>query len=159
MSIGTLRFTGPWGHCLLVLGFAAFVGWYTADAYAASSKIKNLLLIGPVGLVAAVLCAVTLATQVPRLRIARSAEPAPREGTFRERWGVAAACAGLAAYVMLMPWIGFDVATALFVAAGMTLQGERRPWVSLPFGALVGALTTYAMETVLSVPVPSLVVG
>ena len=38
-----------WGHIALLAGFAAFIVWYVADSFLASSQITNLLLIVPVG--------------------------------------------------------------------------------------------------------------
>ncbi|MEF2553151.1 tripartite tricarboxylate transporter TctB family protein [Aurantimonas sp. A2-1-M11] len=158
MSIVRLRFEGPWGSCLLLIGFASFSIWYFLDARSVSSEVENLLLIGPASALSLVLCVAILVREVPKLRM--TAAPAAPRGdeakSFRERYGVVAAIIALVVYVVLMPWLGFDVGTFLFIAASMLIQGERRWWAILSFAAIMAVLTVYSMESILSVPVPSL---
>ena len=59
--------------------------------------------------------------------------------------------------MLSLPFLGFDVATALFVAASMLLQGERNPIVIGLFAVTVATLPILGIEYMLSVPVPTLV--
>jgi hypothetical protein len=89
MKLNELRFEGPWGHCALLLGFIIFTIWYTADASQASPGIRDLLLIGPVGTLALLLCGGVLVKETIRLRIRRAGPEALEEDgdvrNFRQR--------------------------------------------------------------------------
>jgi putative tricarboxylic transport membrane protein len=162
MRIGRMRLEGPWGDMGLLLVFVGFTIWYFQDAYRASPAIENLLLIGPASAVALALGFFLLLRTVPRLRLTRQVAPPTGEDAkdeFRERHGPVAAIGALVAYVLAMPFIGFDVATFLFIALGMLIQGERRPLVLIVFPVLVAGLVVYALKNILFVPVPTLLMG
>lgn len=155
-----LRFEGPWGHCALLLAFITFTAWYTLDASTASSGYRDLLLIGPVGAIALLLCAGLLVREALRLRIRRApadGSGAGRQAGFLQEYGAPAVMAALAIYVILMPFIGFDTATFLFTAGLMVIQGERKAWVILVFSTVVTVLVMLVMLKVLSVDTPTLV--
>lgn len=156
------------GHATFVLFITSFVIWYFIDAYSASSSIQNLILIAPASALALVLCAIVL-FQIFSAPKSPAPEKVPEKGDEagtetvdgwkRFRSPIFIVLFGL--YILTMDVIGFDVATFLFVAAAMFLQGERRLWViagySLGFGTLVilvfSMLLPYPMMT-LVVPVP-----
>lgn len=165
--------TGGVGHLLLLLVFVAFSIWYASDAYRAQQKVENLLLIWPAALVVLVLALILGGRQVLAMR--RDSAPDPEipadspdravsdEGsepslqTLRARYGTPLSAIGLGVYVMAVPFLGFDVSTALFVAASMRLQGERNLIIIAAFALVVATLPVMAIESMLSVPVPTLV--
>lgn len=147
----------------------AFVIVYCADAVRASTDVLNLILVLPVSVVVLVLCAVqfVLSAAAPRETGGRdrdAAEPPANEsrpapevagavpGTSgaplrtrpeaRGEIGVAAELYGaglFAVYVLTLPWLGFDLGTALFLAVFLRMRGERR-WTWLAAYSIAFAL-------------------
>ena len=161
---------GP-GHLLLLCIFVLFSLWYALDAYMAQQKVENLLLIWPATLIVLILALGLAARQLRAMRQTRTVhgkgdaqtdqantdEPAPETVSFQARYGTVLSATGLGLYVLSLPFLGFDVATALFVAASMRLQGERNPIVICLFAVLVATLPILGIEYMLSLPVPTLV--
>src|SRR3546814_14704611 len=81
--------------------------------------------------------------------------PASVRQSFIDRYKPAVLMALFALYVMTLPWLGFDVGSAVFVAAALVMDGERRLWLIAPvsigfaLGAtlLFGLLLPYPMTT------------
>ena len=149
--------TGGVGHLLLLAGFGTYAMWYILDAYAAQPKIQNMLLIAPASVI--VLTFVVLIFLSEIRDIARGADVAPPDegprDTFQQRYGTLCAATGMAVYVLAMPFIGFDVATVVFIAVSMILQGARN-WIAIAvFSLVVGLPPVWALENVLSIPVPT----
>lgn len=148
-----LRLRAPsWGHLAFIGSAAAFLVWYFLDAYGASSRLENLMLIGPATLVGLGLCIFLAAAEVLTLEGApeRDALPSidPRVPAFM---------ALLAAYVAALVFdVGFDVASLVFLVASLWVLGERRPVLLLVFPAVFTVLIVLGMQELLSVPVPTL---
>jgi putative tricarboxylic transport membrane protein len=136
----------------------AWIIWYYFDALAASPNVQNMLLIRPATIFSLLLYALILQRSVSIERVGQpeAVEPAPA----RDRKGLRApiVAALLVLYVAALPWIGFDVATFLFVALAMAAAGERRPWFLVAFPAVFAAALALAFRFALSVPVPTLLV-
>ena len=143
------------GHLAFVTAIAAWVLWYLFDARAASLDIQNLGLVQPVAILLLIVWAVT-AWQT----ISVDAPIAPERVSERKQIPVLVAqrifgsMALLAVYVAMAAFIGFDVATALYVAAALYLLGERNPvtLIALPIGFC--AIAIYLFNTILSTPLP-----
>ncbi len=150
--------TGGVGHLLLLAGLAGYATWYALDAFAAQSKIQNMLLIAPASaivLIFAALITVSVVRSMMRGTDVAFPDDEPKD-TFQQHYGTICACIGMAVYVIAMPFIGFDVATVVFIAASMVMQGARN-WIAiLVFSLIVGLLPVWALESVLSIPVPTL---
>ena len=59
-------------------------------------------------------------------------------------------------YAATIPFVGFDVGTAAFIALALLIQGERRIWL-LVLAALLGSgLTVYLFHDLLMVRMPVL---
>ena len=158
------------GHLFLLVGFSGFVTWYALDAWRAQSEVENMLLIGPVsGLVLIVMVGIAIGLiremmqgasgpgrAAPQIDPAAPAPDSPDADTLRGRYGAVLSAGFLGVYVVSMPLIGFDIATAVFVAANMVLQGERNVLLIVFFSALVAILPVLAIEHLLSVPVPTM---
>ncbi|MFM2588023.1 tripartite tricarboxylate transporter TctB family protein [Vibrio sp. TBV020] len=131
----------------VVLILASFVGWYTWDAYKASSQAENLILIVPIAAIALVLCLLELIRQ-------KSVKTEQQSDSQESVKDVLPVMGLFTAYVLSLETIGFDVATTLFVGAFLWIQKERRlVWVigySLAFGLL---MSTFFAE-MLPYPMP-----
>lgn len=161
MTFGTHRIDIDWGHLLLLAGFATFVVWYYEDAQNSSIEIENTILIVPATVLALVLCAfVALQT----VRISRSGIPKAASAKTVELqdpkaasvFGPVCYMVALGIYVLLLELIGFDVATAAFIAVAMVISGERRPHVIVGFSVVFAALCVYALKLVLPLHLPTL---
>ena len=149
--------SGGVGHLHLLAGFGIFAAWYGFDAFAAQSKVQNMLLIAPAATVVVILVVLILLKEIRS--IARGTDAVvsdePPGETFQQRHGTLCASIGMVVYVIAMPFIGFDVATVVFIAVSMVLQGARN-WIAILFFSLfVGLLPVWSLENVLSVPVPT----
>lgn len=61
------------------------------------------------------------------------------------------------AYAVLMPWLGFDVGTAVFIALALLVQGERRYWL-IALVAVVGAQSlVFVFHDLLRIRIPTLI--
>lgn len=152
-----------WGHLAFLTVAAAFAAWYASDAFMASATLQNLILIVP----GAVLC-IGLAVFLV-LREVR-AQPAPQETPAEEasadevaeadEAGPAARderipplmLAMLGIYVAAMVWLGFDIATFLFVAASLRLLGKRNWLVIVGYSALFTFVVIAGMGQLVSLP-------
>ncbi|MCP1337915.1 tripartite tricarboxylate transporter TctB family protein [Futiania mangrovi] len=148
-----LRLRAPsWGHLAFIGAAAAFLIWYFLDAYGASSRLENLMLIAPATAIGLGLCLFLAAAEFVTVEGAapRTALPAvdPRVPLFM---------ALLAAYVAALVYdLGFDVASFLFLAASLWVLGERRPTLLVVFPAVFTVLIVLGMQELLSIPVPTL---
>lgn len=162
MSDRQLRSRLDWGHLSLVLLFAGVTIAYLADSWAASGSLRNLVLLVPVSAVSLLLCALVVIEIIRNSE--RAMEPAAQEegaeplpGSIIDRYKPALLMALFALYVMTLPWLGFDVGSAVFVAAALVMDGERRLWLIAPvsIGFALGA--TLLFRWLLPYPMPTLV--
>lgn len=162
MKLSGVRFEGPWGHCVLLIAFMTFTVWYALDSGHASKGIRDVLLIGPVAVLALILCAGIFFKEAIQLRVRIVRQRTHEKKTavdFQQEYGVATAMILMAVYVALMPLIGFDTATFLFCLTLLVIQGSRKIWVLITFPAIITFLSILSMEEVLSVPTPTLIMG
>ena len=126
----------------VLAGLVAFVLWYLSDAWSASTRVENLILILPIAGLAVLLCLLDLIAQ---LRQGVTEDHESREPVVE----ILPVMGLFAAYVLTLEWLGFDVGSILFVAAFLWLQGERRKvWLlgySLCFGFLVAMFFSYML--------------
>lgn len=162
MSRGRKRVL-DWEHLLFAAFLLAFVVWYIWSAALASPSFSNLILIGPVGAVAGVLLVyIGLVEIFGRMETADGlsarAETSGSAAHGRFRSGSLATISALmglfGAFVVAISYIGFDVATLLFVAATLWLLGERRILVLLSFSLGIAVALSVAALTLLTFPMP-----
>jgi hypothetical protein len=151
-----------WGHLSLVLFFAGITIAYLADAWAASGSLRNLVLLVPVSALSLVLCTLVV-IEIARGR-GRAREAAVREedvaseaGSLIERYKPALLMALFGLYILTLPWLGFDVGSAVFVAAALVLDGERRMWLIAPVSIIFALAATLLFHWLLPYPMPTLV--
>lgn len=158
-----------YGHVAFLVAVAGYAAWRLVDARAASSSFQNLLLIEPVvfvmlALVAIIAFGVIVRRQggaedevppIPELAPIESAEAPPADDKAH-LVQVAAAMALTGAFLALVPLAGLDVATFLFVAAALFLQGERRPWMIVLVPAVFAFVVVHGFKALLPTPIPTL---
>lgn len=128
---------------------AGLVALYCFDAINASTDILNLILVLPVTLIVLLLCFAQFVLSVPKLR-------SPEAG-HEPVSGVAVVVGLFAAYVLSLHWLGFDIGTALFLAAFLWLHGERRwQWLLGYSIGLAFALSLF-FSKMLPYPMPLLI--
>jgi putative tricarboxylic transport membrane protein len=150
------------GHLLLLAGFVTFAIWYALDAYSAQSRIQNMLIIAPGAMLVLGLGLIFAASEIRLLitmhanRDASADSEAPVRGSFKQRYGTTSAAFALGIYVLIMPFIGFDIATVLFIAASMIMQGQRTWWKIAAFSLIAGLLPVWGLDALLAIEFPTL---
>lgn len=160
-----------YGHLLLIIFIAGWVSWYFFDSYTASSNIQNLILIAPASILALVLCFI-VSFEIFRSPISKSTDHGQISSSQSEalqgqdsasrrfsgitgliaRYRVLCFIILFGLYVTFLEIIGFDVATYLFIAVVMALQGERRIWVLLAYSIAFGTLAVLAFGLMIPYP-------
>jgi len=134
---------------VVLLLLAGMIGLYCLDAARASWSILNLILVLPVTVIVLILCLIQFVLNVPRIRSREEpkevvADVLPVAGLF-------------AAYIVCLPWLGFDLGTCLFIAAFLWRQGERR-WAWLAgYSISFAVVVTWFFASMLPYPMPMLI--
>lgn len=130
---------------LLTLLVAAYLG----HVLAVSTQLFHIVLVLPVALLVLTLCLLEFAL---RLRC-----PAAARGSSGD--SLASVLPGMAlfsGYVLSLPWLGFDLGTALFVTAYLWAYGERRWYWALAYGLVFGTGVALLFSALLPYPMPML---
>ncbi|WP_428698266.1 hypothetical protein [Stappia sp.] len=140
----TTRFPATHAALLgIVLAISGFILW---SAVSASTSLNNLVVVAPVAAVLGVLLPVILASALRK--------PA-REDVGSGAWGDLLLLAGFSAFCLALTHVGFDVATFVFVWAGVVMSGGRGLWQPPLYAAVFtvvlvkgfGSLFPYPMLT------------
>ncbi|WP_226575752.1 tripartite tricarboxylate transporter TctB family protein [Acuticoccus sediminis] len=146
-----------WGHALLVLFFAGLTAFYLHDAWQASGRVRNLILILPASILSFILCAVVMVGIIRH----RGSEPdaaGPEPGApFLERYKPAVTMAVFGLYVFSLPTLGFDGGTAVFMAAMLALDGVRNPLMLIGLPVAFAGAVTLMFDWLLPYPMPLLI--
>jgi putative tricarboxylic transport membrane protein len=131
---------------LLVL--AGLIALYWWDARQASGHIINLILIAPLSICLLVLCVIEFVAQL------RGKQPSAQDiEPFSSVWPVMVL---FIAYVVSLPWLGFDVGTSLFIGAFLGVHGERRVLLLVAYSLSFGFLVALFFSNMLPYPMPML---
>ncbi|MCP3907629.1 tripartite tricarboxylate transporter TctB family protein [Pseudomonadales bacterium] len=135
---------------LLVLTvLLALVLGYCWDAYNASSQVINLILVLPLTGLVFILCAIEFINQWRKRD-----QQAPELEPFAT---IVPVVSLFAAYVVTLPWLGFDVGTCLFIALFLWCHGERRWRWLLGYSLCFASLMTWFFSQMLPYPLPMLI--
>lgn len=166
-----------WWHVIVVLTIAAAICLYLVDSINASSRVGNLVLILPASILGLVLCLIVLVSVIrtawrgasrPESDLPLSAErsadsddgaevSASEEATtMLERFRPMVMLALFAIYVLLIPYLGMDGSSALFLAAALFVNGERRLIFILGYSIIFAAIATYLFKSILPYPLHTL---
>jgi hypothetical protein len=131
---------------VILLALTGLVIWYLLDAYNASSHFANLILILPISILVLVLCTVEFISQLKGLH-----EPPPGLDPIASMLPVIVLFIG---FVLSLEWLGFDLGTALFIAAFLWLHGERRLKWLFAYSISFALLMSLFFSAMLPYPMP-----
>lgn len=129
----------------IVLAITGFILW---SAVSASASLNNLVVVAPV---AAVLCLLVLGVVAGAIR--KPVEDSARTGI----WGDLLLLSGFAVFCYALTHVGFDVATFIFVWAGIVMSGGRGIWQPPLFAALFTLLLVKGFGSLFPYPMLTLV--
>lgn len=142
------------GRFLLPLVLAAGFSFYAVDVYRKARGVTDWMLIVPAAAIG-ILALLFVIAEVMRRRARNAPEQSTQNsGSARPALGFMAL---LTAYVCAIPYAGFDIATFLFLALTLRLQGERRWLVLLFFSLAVTVPVVLVFVKLLSVKLFTLV--
>jgi putative tricarboxylic transport membrane protein len=141
-------------HLAFVTVIGAWSAWFCSDAWHSNAGVENLILIVPVS-AAAVILYLFIAARCFSFADESAPAASPREPLARGiGFKVAVSMALLAAFVVTGPWIGFDVASFLYIFATMAFLGERRILVLLLVPLVFCVAAIYCFNDLLQTPLP-----
>lgn len=142
----------PIGAVLFSLALsAAFVG-YAADVHGKARGATDWMMVMPAAGIGVVALLVSMLEDLRgryRVQLADGGEDGAQ--TLRTLLFMALLCL----YVAAIPFAGFDLASFVFLGAGLIVQGERRLWACLVFAAAVTVPVVWVFIHVLGVPLPT----
>ncbi len=136
--------------CILVI-LAGLIAAYLFHVLSVSTHLLNIILVLPASALALVLCGFELFCQ--------SKAPGEEERPQESVRSVLPVIALFSAYVFTLPWLGFDVGTAVFVAAFLLVHGEKRWHWAIAYGVVFGSTVALAFSTLLPYPMPMLLMA
>ena len=160
MSDRSARTRIDWGHLALLALLAGVTVWYLHDAWLASSRVRNLILILPTSILAVTLAAgiaVSVIVRGLRAPYDLGAAVAKDTSTLSDRLHPLILMAIFALYVLTIPVAGFDVGSALFVLIALIVDGERRPVFLLVYPVLFTTVCTFLFRWLLPYPMTTLI--
>jgi hypothetical protein len=160
MSDRSARSRIDWGHLALLALLAGVTTWYLHDAWSASSRVRNLILILPASILAVTLAAgiaVGVIVQCLRAPDDRGAVVAQDTSTLSDRLYPLILMTIFALYILTIPVAGFDFGSALFVLIALIFDGERRPLFLLIYPVLFAAVCTLLFRWLLPYPMTTLI--
>lgn len=134
-------------YLLLLAGFAAFAAWYVYDTVSVSTRIENIALIVPAGLLSLAI----LAGLAIREIVAGGEPHDPTAISERPPWLMLGAVAGLA--VGIEP-LGFMPSTVAFFIVSLLILGERRPFIVVLYAIGLGVGMSLVFSQIADVPAP-----
>jgi putative tricarboxylic transport membrane protein len=135
------------GHVLMLLVLSGFTIWYLSDAIRASFTTPNLLLILPVAIAVLVLCAAELIISTYKKELFAPVEDEP----VKEILPIIVL---FGAYVLTLPWLGFDLGTILFVAIFLRMKQEQSWFWVLGYSVTFGIAIALFFAFMLPYPMP-----
>ncbi|WP_409522540.1 tripartite tricarboxylate transporter TctB family protein [Nitrincola sp. MINF-07-Sa-05] len=135
------------GHLGMLLGLAGFTIWYLSDAIRVSSSVPNLLLILPVATAVLILCLAELLISLWRKTLFEAVDDEP----VKEILPIVLL---FSAYVLTLPWLGFDLGTVLFVAIFLRMKQETNWWMVIGYSLTFGLATALFFAFMLPYPMP-----
>ncbi|MCQ0972095.1 tripartite tricarboxylate transporter TctB family protein [Paracoccus sp. TK19116] len=143
-----------WGHLALLVVLAGIVVWYLHDAWSASARVRNLILVLPASILSLVLAAaIAIGVLVRGVDEAEATE----DSTTREKLYPLILMAIFGLYILTLPVTGFDVGSALFVLIALMVDGERRPLFLAIYPVAFAAVCTMLFRWLLPYPMTTLI--
>ena len=148
---GEGRWRVAWGQLALATSLAGLALAYLLDARSVSLSVNNLLLLQPTALFVLALWVVIAIGTISRGK--------PEEAISRRDWLGLARVVGMVSafglFIASLETIGYDIAIALFVAAGLFIGGERKPLWLVVFPAVFAVCVTLGFRALVPYPFPT----
>lgn len=133
-----------------------FIGFYLWDSWQAQPTVDNLIFILP----ASVFCGATViaiaAAPFWKTKANTDGEEADTDGGDERFMPLVLSIVSLSLYIMLLPTLGFDVGTFLFIAAVLVILGERRPIFVTCYALGFAVLTVSGLKMMIPTYIPTL---
>jgi len=155
-----------WAHLVFLIIIGGITLWYLSDAISVSISPDNLLLVGPLSILALILCVVLgFLCFRPQKTVVKHKESTIKEigaselrsSDWRQLSKIAGVAVALGCYVNLLNVIGFDIATWAFALVVMMLCGERRPLQLIVFPLLVAGILIAGFHALLPFPMYTMI--
>lgn len=158
MQIYKWRLQADWGHISLATLLVVASIWYFFDAKNVSDSIYNIILIAPCVAAITILYLITLMLEVRvhsvdnnDIQSGKTLRDFLRPETIRN----AGMMVLLVVYILVLTPLGFEIASFLFIALSLLLQGEFRFGRILIFSALFSAFATWLIKLLSLAPIPT----
>ncbi len=164
MSRTARRLYIGWGAIGFVMAIAAVTGLYLFDTLSVSMNRNNVILVLPLSVLVLLLCVLVV---IRNIRFespdqAQQPEPAPESDTEPGEPEQSPAnilralilLSLLGGYVFTYEWIGFDIATFVFIALSLVLLGHRKPAFVLLYSLIFTLVVIGGAMALLSYPMP-----
>lgn len=129
----------------IVLAISGFILW---SAVSASASLDNLVVVAPAATVLGVLLLIIVANALRK---------PVSEDAGSGVWGDLLLLAGFSAFCLALTHVGFDVATFIFVWAGVVTSGERGLWQPPLYAAVFTVVLVKGFGSLFPYPMPMLV--
>ncbi|MFC4172569.1 tripartite tricarboxylate transporter TctB family protein [Microvirga sp. GCM10011540] len=153
-SLRNERRAWPIGATIFALAVAASFAGYAFDVVSkARGATDSMMIVPAAGIgIAALIAAVIEDWRAPARRHDAYEAAAGKAQDIRALSFMAA----LAVYVAAIPFAGFDIASFVFLATALLIQGERRPIVVLGFSLACAVVVVWTFVSALDVPLPTI---
>lgn len=146
----------------IVIFLFTIVILYLGDAYQASSKVSNLLLIVPVSIISGVflvgiLIQIGISVFANQKSLPVETEDKDEKQTSSEIKKIFSAMGLLAVFTLTINPLGFDVASFLFISLMLLLQGERRLSWLIGYPLVFSLLVSQFFSAMIPYPMPVLI--
>jgi hypothetical protein len=153
-SLRNERRAWPIGATIFALAMAALFAGYALDVVSKARGATDWMMIVPAAGIGTV---ALIASLIEDWRApARRQDPDEAAAGTVQDIRALSFMAVLAVYVTAIPFAGFDIASFVFLATALLIQGERRPTVVLGFSLICAALVVWMFVSVLDVPLPTM---
>lgn len=153
-----------WGPICFVLSIALISSLYLIDTVSVSTNRNNVILVLPLSALIIGLCSVVIVRNIhwgkKDSQHTRPANSEPSESSAevsqspRDMLRALALLSLLGGYVLTFEWIGFDVATFIFIALSLLLLGHRKPWFVFTYSLIFTLVVIGGAMALLSYPMP-----
>ena len=139
------------GHLAFVFFVITFHCWFLFDAWLASKKFENLMLVAPLAIVAFVVGGIILVGAIKSLNLS-SMQNKLTPIDLRIPLLMLLLCA----YFFGLLFLTFDISTFLFLVTSLIILGERRTWVIVVYSLVTTTVSVFGLKFMISVPVPTI---
>ena len=146
----------PITHLLFLIVVLSSTGFLLWDSWRASASLQNLVVIAPAAIIVFALAGLIVFTELRSKPKEEKPEAGPRQ-SLGELKTILSTMALFGLYTIALTTIGFDAATFIFIAAGLRIQGEKRPLVILVYAAVFTLIVVLAFGRLLPYPMKTLV--